>query len=57
MPATPPSRSRPPADASLRPPVWRSQDLLQDQPEVRIVHGAEVYRLRRTALGKLILTK
>lgn len=38
-------------------PVWRSQELLQGRPEVRIVHGTEVYRLRRTALGKLILTK
>lgn len=49
---TPPT-PRPPAP----PPTWRSQELLQGQPEVRIVHGTEVYRLRRTALGKLILTK
>jgi hemin uptake protein HemP len=39
------------------PPTWRSHELLQGQPEVHIVHGTEVYRLRRTALGKLILTK
>lgn len=52
-PTTPPR----PATPVAPPPVWRSHDLLQGQPEVRIVHGTEVYRLRRTALGKLILTK
>jgi hemin uptake protein HemP len=34
-----------------------SQALLGAAQEVEIVHGADVYRLRRTALGKLILTK
>lgn len=46
-----------PTAALPQQPVWRSHELLQGQPEVRIVHGSEVYRLRRTALGKLILTK
>lgn len=52
-PTPPPSPATPVTPA----PVWHSHDLLQGQPEVRIVHGTEVYRLRRTALGKLILTK
>ena len=34
-----------------------SQELFQAEREVRIRHGAEVYRLRRTGLNKLILTK
>lgn len=32
-------------------------DLLGDQREVIIEHGAEAYRLRLTSKGKLILTK
>lgn len=51
---TPPVR---PPSPPVPQPVWRSHELLQGQPEVHIVHGTEVYRLRRTALGKLILTK
>ena len=34
-----------------------SQALLGAAQEVEIAHGPDVYRLRRTALGKLILTK
>ena len=34
-----------------------SRDLLGGQAEVEIEHDTQVYRLRRTALGKLILTK
>ena len=34
-----------------------SQALLGAAQEVEIAHGLDVYRLRRTALGKLILTK
>ncbi len=34
-----------------------SQQLFADFPEVQIAHGDAVYRLRQTALGKLILTK
>jgi hemin uptake protein HemP len=34
-----------------------SQSLLGGQREVEIDHGGAVYRLRVTALGKLILTK
>ena len=34
-----------------------SQELFQSQRELIIRHGAETYRLRRTGLNKLILTK
>ena len=34
-----------------------SEELFGDFPEVQIVHGDVVYRLRQTSLGKLILTK
>lgn len=34
-----------------------SQDLLQDQKELIIVHNEQEYRLRATRNGKLILTK
>jgi hemin uptake protein HemP len=36
---------------------WRSEDLLGDKTEVQILHGNEIYRLRRTRQGKLILYK
>ncbi|ANK82517.1 MAG: hypothetical protein TEF_18255 [Rhizobiales bacterium NRL2] len=38
-------------------PRFRSEDLLGDASEIEIDHGGEVYRLRRTHSGKLILTK
>jgi len=38
-------------------PRLDSQALLRGQVEVEIVHGQEVYRLRHTRAGKLILTK
>lgn len=38
-------------------PRWDSTQLLGAAREVEIVHGDQVYRLRHTALGKLILTK
>lgn len=48
----------------LRPPTaarasrrWRSTDLFGLAHEIEIEHGQAVYRLRLTALGKLILTK
>jgi hemin uptake protein HemP len=34
-----------------------SGDLFRGAVEVEIVHREQVYRLRQTALGKLILTK
>lgn len=36
---------------------WRSEDLMQQQAQVEIAHGGQIYRLRVTAQGKLILTK
>lgn len=47
-----PSQSPPPT-----PPRIDSQSLLRGQVEVEILHGQEVYRLRHTRAGKLILTK
>ena len=34
-----------------------SQELFQSERELLIRHGSETYRLRRTGLNKLILTK
>lgn len=57
---------RAPEDAQRRstevapapPPVrWHSEALLAGQAEAHIEHGTQVYRLRRTLSGKLILTK
>ena len=36
---------------------WTSQQLLGNQAEAEITHAGTRYRLRLTALGKLILTK
>ena len=36
---------------------WSSQQLLGSQTEAEITHAGAVYKLRLTALGKLILTK
>lgn len=43
--------------AESRPRRLRSGDLLGRGQVLEIVHGDAVYRLRVTALGKLILTK
>jgi hemin uptake protein HemP len=51
----------PPSDeqAAPEPPreSWRSEELLGNRSEVQIVHNNEIYRLRRTRHGKLILYK
>ncbi len=39
------------------PRTIRSEDLLGDEKEVVIVHQNQLYRLRRTRNGKLILQK
>ena len=36
---------------------WRSAELFGAERAIEIEHGAAVYRLRLTSLGKLILTK
>lgn len=38
-------------------PRIESQSLLRGQVEVEIIHGQDIYRLRHTRAGKLILTK
>lgn len=38
-------------------PRWDSRTLLGQAAQAEIQHGDQVYRLRLTALGKLILTK
>lgn len=46
-----------PAVGDQTPGVFSSQDLLNGKKEVLIRHGGEIYRLRHTRQGKLILTK
>ena len=64
---TPPSAA-PFTDAQSRPvaigqpvpnlcPRWRSSDLLVPGTEAEIEHGGQIYRLRITSLGTLILTQ
>lgn len=38
-------------------PVLRSEDMLQGQSSVEILHAGARYRLSVTKMGKLILTK
>lgn len=47
------ARTSPPPSA----PRLDSASLLRGQVEVEIIHGEDVYRLRHTRAGKLILTK
>jgi hemin uptake protein HemP len=70
-PLATPSRFGPPVRPSVQPvtpapaapsralPVMRldSRSLFRGAQEVEIAHDMQVYRLRLTALGKLILTK
>ncbi len=46
-----------PTPAPSDPPTLSSDQLLHGQREVLIQHGTEVYRLRLTRQGKLILQK
>lgn len=54
-----PARGARPASGPAAPMPYRipSGDLLAGRTEVEIVHGEDVYRLRQTRGGKLILTK
>jgi hemin uptake protein HemP len=45
------------ATKEVRPPVYRSEELLRGCREAWIEHGEQMYRLRLTAAGKLYLTK
>jgi hemin uptake protein HemP len=60
VPASPPGAPTPnlPNDrAAPAPRVWQSHDLMDGHAEVQIEHQGARYRLRVTALGRLILTK
>lgn len=56
-PDTPPTGSEANASAEHSPPAINSADLLQGHRELLIHHEGEVYRLRLTRTGKLILNK
>ena len=49
-----PPPTPPPPDANR---VLESTDLLQGESEVFIQHGDEIYRLRLTRSGRLVLNK
>lgn len=51
---SPPTPTQAPATPLRR---LASSSLLRGDTEIEIAHGPVVYRLRQTALGKLILTK
>ena len=55
--ATQPPPAPASADAAPAREQWTSAELLGERTEVLIVHGNEVYRLRRTRQDKLILYK
>jgi hemin uptake protein HemP len=61
VPETPEKSTAVAADDSAESPettrVIRSEDLLQGRIEVQILHDSQLYRLRRTKNGKLILQK
>lgn len=66
IPTTPPplspqacaaAEARPAAPVAASPRSWTSAELLGPHREVLIDHQGACYRLRLTALGKLILTK
>ncbi|MGE0337331.1 MAG: hemin uptake protein HemP [Gammaproteobacteria bacterium] len=54
-PAEHPPAAPPATDHEV--PLRTSTELMGAHSEIRIAHGDTVYRLRRTAMGKLILTK
>ncbi|XHS80366.1 hemin uptake protein HemP [Burkholderiaceae bacterium UC74_6] len=59
MPSTtpPPSRPAPVPVPIPAAPRLSSEKLFAGRREIEIEHAGQVYRLRMTALGKLILTK
>jgi hemin uptake protein HemP len=50
--AIPPGPERPAATVAVR-----SEELLHGRREIEIIHAGEIYRLRVTRNGKLLLTK
>jgi hemin uptake protein HemP len=55
QPAPPSPSTAPPRLDSKR--TWTSEQLFHSDEEVLILHGEQVYRLRQTRNGKLILCK
>ncbi|MDZ4252251.1 MAG: hemin uptake protein HemP [Sulfuritalea sp.] len=51
------TKPEPPPSAARTPRPLDSAMLLGNRDEVEIAHQGEIYRLRRTRQGKLILTK
>ncbi|MBN8487336.1 MAG: hemin uptake protein HemP [Burkholderiales bacterium] len=58
-PLPPPEQAPRPVDTTGSSPsmTWSSSQLFGAAREVQILHDGQVYRLRITAMGKLILTK
>ncbi len=52
-----PLAATPKQPSATSPVILSSKDLLRGAREVWIEHGEEMYRLRLTAAGKLLLTK
>lgn len=52
-----PTPALPQDRAPAAPRVWQSHELMDGHAEVQIEHQGARYRLRVTALGRLILTK
>jgi hemin uptake protein HemP len=52
----PAAHGTPSRGAQVQPPI-KSEALFRGAAEVQIEHRGSVYRLRKTSLGKLILTK
>lgn len=56
-PSTGPHRSHPAVAAKTHGRRIQSHEILGGAVEIEIAHESQIYRLRRTSLGKLILTK
>jgi hemin uptake protein HemP len=63
-PSSPPPAGNPHSEDRPAPPaayrsaaIIASETLFNGATEVQIMHNGSVYRLRQTAMGKLILTK
>ena len=56
-PGAAPSRASGTEAEAARPPLVRSEQLLQGHRAIEISHNGVLYRLQATRFGKLILTK
>lgn len=52
-----PSENTHPVPSASGAPTFNSEDLFQGQREILIRHGEEVYKVRITRNGKLIMNK